>query len=130
MPIYGPTTGIPLAKPAIVPKKSPNRITIPYASTKKPINVQRIKIIVRPAKKAAVPLAFCLRAKKRSVFWGPMMIFRPMRKRIYTLYQLLLDFFPFFEKESKSPASFGGARGVSYISHGKPVCRLDTIVRV
>jgi hypothetical protein len=37
---------------------------------------------VRPAKKAAVPRAFCLREKKRRVLWGPMMIVRPMRKRI------------------------------------------------
>lgn len=36
-----------------------------------------------PAKKAAVPFAFCFRAKKSSVFCGPIMIVRPMRKRIY-----------------------------------------------
>lgn len=28
-PIYGPTTGIFLAKPAIVPRKSPNKTKIP-----------------------------------------------------------------------------------------------------
>lgn len=46
------------------------------------MNVHRMRISVRPAKNAAVPLAFCLRAKKRSVFWGPMMMVRPIRKRI------------------------------------------------
>lgn len=38
---------------------------------------------MRPPKKAAVPRAFCLRAKKRSVFWGPIIIVRPMRKRTW-----------------------------------------------
>lgn len=37
-----------------------------------------------PPKKAAVPFAFCLRAKNRRVFAGPIMIVRPMRKRIYS----------------------------------------------
>lgn len=38
----------------------------------------------RPRKKAPVPLAFCLRAKKSNVFCGPMMMVKPMRKRIYS----------------------------------------------
>jgi len=42
-----------------------------------------MRINVRPPKKAAVPLSFCLRAKKTRVFCGPMMIVKPMRKRIY-----------------------------------------------
>lgn len=46
--------------------------------------VHRMSIRISPAKKAAVPFAFCLRAKKRRVFWGPMMMVRPMRKRIYS----------------------------------------------
>ena len=68
IPIYGPTTGMPRAKPAIVPRKSPNRTTIPYASTTKPTKVHFIRMRIRPRKKAAVPFAFCLRAKNRSVF--------------------------------------------------------------
>lgn len=55
---------------------------MPYASTMNPIKVHFISISVRPAKKAAVPLAFCFLAKKKNVFCGPMMIVRPMRKRI------------------------------------------------
>lgn len=81
-PIHGPTTGIFLANPSIVPKKSPNKIMIPYSSTKKPTNAQRIRMRNRPRKKAAVPLSFCLRAKKARVFWGPIMRVRPIRKRI------------------------------------------------
>lgn len=42
----------------------------------------RKRINASPLKKAAVPLAFCLRAKKRAVFEGPIMMVRPMRKRI------------------------------------------------
>lgn len=80
--MYGPIIGIFLAKPAIVPKKSPNKMKIPYNSTRNPIKGQRIRISNRPAKKAAVPLSFWRRAKKRSVFWGPIMIVRPIRKRI------------------------------------------------
>lgn len=82
-PIHGPTTGIFLANPAIVPRKSPNKIKIPYNSTANPMNAHRNSMRQSPAKKAAVPLSFCRRAKKRSVFWGPIMIVRPMRKRIY-----------------------------------------------
>jgi hypothetical protein len=36
----------------------------------------------RPMKNAAVPLSFCRRAKKRRVFCGPIIIVRPIRKRI------------------------------------------------
>jgi hypothetical protein len=57
-------------------------MAMPYASIMKPINVHRRRMRASPAKKAAVPLAFCFRAKKRSVFWGPIMIVRPIRKRI------------------------------------------------
>jgi hypothetical protein len=83
MPIYGPTKGIFRAKPAIVPRKSPNRMNMPYSSTRKPISGHRRRISARPAKKAAVPFALFLRAKKRSVLAGPIMIVRPIRKRIY-----------------------------------------------
>ncbi len=55
---------------------------MPYNSTQKPIRGHLRRIRAKPPKKAAVPFAFCFRAKKRSVFWGPMMIVRPMRKRI------------------------------------------------
>lgn len=83
MPIYGPTKGIFRAKPAMVPRKSPNRMNMPYSSTRKPISGHRRRINARPAKKAAVPFALFLRAKKRSVLAGPIMIVRPIRKRIY-----------------------------------------------
>ncbi len=82
-PIHGPITGTFLAKPAIVPRKSPKRITIPYSSTKKPTKAQRMRMRKRPRKKAAVPLSFCFRAKKARVFWGPIIIVRPRRKRIW-----------------------------------------------
>ena len=81
-PIYGPTTGALRAKPAMVPRKSPKRTKMPQSSTANPTRGQRRRMRAMPAKKAAVPFAFCLRAKKRSVFCGPMMIVRPMRKRI------------------------------------------------
>lgn len=71
-----------LAKPAIVPKKSPNRTNIPYNSTRKPTKAQRMRMRKRPRKKAAVPLNFWGRAKKASVFWGPIIIVRPIRNRI------------------------------------------------
>lgn len=83
MPIYGPTTGAFLAKPAIVPRKSPKSTAMPYNSTQKPMSGHRRRMRARPPKKAAVPLAFCFRAKKRSVFCGPMMMVRPMRNRIW-----------------------------------------------
>jgi hypothetical protein len=67
-PMYGPTTGIFLAKPAIVPRKSPNKINIPYSSTRKPTKAQRMRMRTSPPKKAAVPLNFCGRAKKSKVF--------------------------------------------------------------
>lgn len=54
------------------------------------MNVHFMRINRSPTKKAAVPLAFCLRAKKRSVLWGPMMMVRPMRKRIYMRNRLLV----------------------------------------
>jgi hypothetical protein len=82
-PIQGPITGIFLANPAIVPRKSPNNINIPYSSTKKPTSAQRMRIRNRPPKKAAVPFSFCRRAKKSAVFWGPIIIVRPIRKRIF-----------------------------------------------
>ena len=66
-----------------MPRKSPNRMKMPYNSTRNPISGQRKRMSVRPAKKAAVPLAFCLRAKKRRVLAGPIMMVRPIRKRIW-----------------------------------------------
>ena len=81
-PRYGPITGMLRAKPAMVPRKSPKRITIPYNSIMKPTSAQRMSISARPTKKAAVPLSFCLRAKKRTVFCGPIIIVRPIKKRI------------------------------------------------
>lgn len=82
IPMYGPITGIFLAKPAMVPRKSPKRTMMPYSSTQKPMSGHLNKMSARPPKKAAVPLALFFRAKKRSVFCGPIMIVRPMRKRI------------------------------------------------
>lgn len=67
----------------MVPRKSPKRITMPYASTRNPMKVHRMRMRSRPAKKAAVPFAFCRRAKKSKVFCGPIMMVRPMRKRIW-----------------------------------------------
>lgn len=83
MPMYGPTKGTLRAKPAIVPRKSPKRMKMPYSSTRKPISGHRSRISARPAKKAAVPFALFRRAKKSSVLAGPIMIVRPIRKRIY-----------------------------------------------
>jgi len=80
--IYGPTTGIFPKKPAMVARKSPKSIKIPYNSTRKPRKVQRQRIMRRPTKKAAVPFSFCLRAKKSSVLEGPIIMVRPRRKRI------------------------------------------------
>ena len=79
----GPMTGIFPANPAIVPRKSPNRITIPYNSTTNPISAHRKRMRRIPAAKASVPLSFCRRAKKRKVFCRPIVRVRPMRKRIY-----------------------------------------------
>lgn len=67
----------------MVPRKSPNRTMMPYSSTRKPINGHRIRMSARPPKNAAVPLALFFLAKKRRVFWGPMMIVKPMRKRTW-----------------------------------------------
>lgn len=83
IPIYGPTTGTLRAKAAMVPRKSPKRTAMPYSSMQKPMSVHRRRMRTRPPKKAAVPRAFCFRAKKRRVFWGPIIIVRPMRKRIW-----------------------------------------------
>ena len=80
--MYGPTTGTLYANPAIVAKKSPNRTKMPYSSTQKPISGHRSRIRTIPAAKAAVPLSFCLRAKKAAVFCTPIMSVRPQRKRI------------------------------------------------
>lgn len=81
-PIYGPTTGALLAKAAMVPKKSPNSTMMPYSSTQKPISGHRSRMRASPAKNAAVPFAFCFLAKKSSVFWGPIIMVSPIRKRI------------------------------------------------
>lgn len=67
----------------------------------------RSRIRARPPKKAAVPFAFCFRAKKRSVFCGPMIIVRPIRKRICGRVGQL-----------GRTSAFQGGR--SYVSHGKP----------
>jgi len=56
---------------------------IPYNSMKKPTKAQRIRMSRSPTKKAAVPLIFWRRAKKEKVFWGPIIMVRPIRKRIY-----------------------------------------------
>lgn len=82
-PIHGPTTGMLLANPAIVPRKSPKRMKMPYNSIKNPTSGQRKRMSATPPKNAAVPLSFCRRAKKSSVFCGPMIMVRPIRKRIY-----------------------------------------------
>lgn len=72
-----------------------------------------MRIIRSPKKKAAVPLAFCLRAKKSKVFCGPMIIVRPMRKSIC-----------FREGPAASVSQIDGPgtrrRRVSYVSHSKP----------
>lgn len=52
------------------------------------MKVQRQRIIRRPTKKAAVPFSFCLRAKKRSVLEGPIIIVRPRRKRIWEVLEV------------------------------------------
>lgn len=80
--IYGPTTGMLPAKPAIVAKKSPNSTKTPYISTMKPTKAHLSRIRTMPVANAAVPLSFCRRAKNTSVFWKPMMIVKPMRKSI------------------------------------------------
>lgn len=80
--MYGPTMGTFRAKPAMVAKKSPNRIRMPYSSTKNPTSAHRNKISSIPVANAAVPRHFCRRVKNRSVFCGPMVNGRPIRKRI------------------------------------------------
>lgn len=79
---HGPTTGTFPAYPPIVTKKSPNSTAIPYSSTQNPISAHRSKMSMMPATKAAVPLSLFRRAKKSTVFCGPMIRGRPMRKRI------------------------------------------------
>jgi hypothetical protein len=69
-----------------------------------------MRIRKRPAKKAAVPFSFCRRAKKRAVFWGPMIIVRPIRKRI-------CDAVSCVEREMCK----GGRRGGTYVAHCEPV---------
>lgn len=81
--MYGPTMGTFPAKLAIVAKKSPNRMNMPYSSIRKPVRGQRRRIRAMPKAKAAVPLSFVLREKKRRVFWRPIIRVRPIRKRIY-----------------------------------------------
>ena len=71
------------ANPAIVAKKSPKRTSIPYNSIRKPKKGQRINMSKMPAAKAAVPFHFWRRAKKRAVFWKPIIRVRPIRNRIW-----------------------------------------------
>ena len=47
------------------------------------MNDQRSRIKVIPAQNAAVPFSFCRLAKNSNVFCGPMIIVRPIKKRIY-----------------------------------------------
>lgn len=82
--MYGPTTGMLPAKPAICAKKSPNSTKMPYSSMIKPKNAQRIRIRRIPRAKAAVPFHFWRRAKKARVFVVPIMRVRPIKKRIYS----------------------------------------------
>lgn len=82
-PIYGPIIGMFLAKPAIVPRKSPNKTNMPYNSTRNPVNGHLMRISASPAKNAPVPLSFCFRAKNTIVFCGPIIIVNPIKKRIY-----------------------------------------------
>ena len=79
---YGPITGIFPAKLPIVAKKSPNKTTMPYNSTRKPTKGHRSSIRVIPTRKAAVPFHFCRREKKIAVFCRPMIRVRPNMKRI------------------------------------------------
>lgn len=74
--------GMLLTKPAMVARKSPNKTSIPYNSTMKPINAQRMRMSDMPATKARVPFHFCLRAKKATVLVVPMISVRPMMKSI------------------------------------------------
>jgi len=56
--IYGPTTGIFPKKPAMVARKSPKSIKIPYNSTRKPIRGQRNRMRRIPKAKERVPRSF------------------------------------------------------------------------
>ena len=80
--MYGPTTGMLLAKPPIVAKKSPKSTNIPYSSTKKPTSGHRSNMSIMPTANAAVPFNFCRRAKKIAVFCRPIMRVRPTRNSI------------------------------------------------
>ena len=80
--IYGPTTGMFPAKPPMVAKKSPKSTNIPYSSTKNPTRGHRSKISRIPEANAAVPLTFCLLAKKSAVFWRPMIRVSPSINKI------------------------------------------------
>lgn len=80
--IQGPTTGTFPKNPATVAKKSPNKIMIPYNSTKNPTRGQRNRIKRIPIVKANVPRSFWRRAKKERVFEGPRIRGRPIRKRM------------------------------------------------
>jgi hypothetical protein len=57
---------------------------MPYSSTTKPINAQRISMSNMPATKASVPFHFWRRAKKATVLVVPIMSVRPIRKRIWS----------------------------------------------
>ena len=80
--MYGPTTGIATANPAIVEKKSPKSINIPYSSTRKPTTGQRRSISTIPDANAVVPFSFWRRAKKTAVLYRPIVSVRPKRNRI------------------------------------------------
>lgn len=71
------------AKLPMVAKKSPNRMKIPYNSTRKPINGQRRSIRITPLVNAAVPFSFGRRVKKSTVLGSPMIRARPRTKSIW-----------------------------------------------
>jgi len=115
-PIYGPTKGALLAKAAIVPKKSPNSTMMPYSSMQKPIRGHRSSMRASPAKKAAVPFAFCFLAKKSSVFCGPIIMVSPMRKRICSPAWCEVRYIG----SRTGHRGTGSQGGSAYISHRKP----------
>lgn len=75
-------TGMLPAKLPMVAKKSPNKMKIPYSSTRKPINGHRNSMRTTPPVKAAVPLSFGRRVKKSTVLGRPMMRARPSTNSI------------------------------------------------
>lgn len=79
---YGLTTGTFPTNPAIVAMKSPKSTKMPYSSMSKPVNGHFRKMMAMPSRKAAVPFNFWRRAKKARVLRGPIIMVRPMRKRI------------------------------------------------